>query len=195
MRNILKTSILFLGSAVIFSSCGGGGGSNPLGSLTGGNSIKLKSLSVQKVNGADENSVINPGEEFYIRWDISASKDYGIAFFARPDSEPVTLENKNVEYFYNTNCIGNLFSCSKGVKCKYTKEEKNYETKYFIQCVSYSNIPGYEGWPEYPNYGKKLINPYNTNYIVADAYIWIYESDGDMYRKHSTKSIPITFSP
>ncbi len=201
MTKVLATALLTLGSAAILTSCGGGGtdsipdGLGGSGSSSGGKDIKIKSLKLETQNGIESNPVIYPDDVFYIKWnvDYSGSSNYGIAFFATSTDSKPTIENSS-DYFAHNNCGTGVLDCSKGLKCHYFQNQSN--SGYFIECAVYSTIPGYEGWGNYQQ--PKRIDPYSVNYISADTYMYVFKLNGnsvDTSTLHSTKSIPVTFSP
>ncbi len=201
MRNKALKAVTILGSAVLIASCGGGGGSDfGTDSSAVGNgssssssySVNLKSLSIQE---SVPDNVIQPGETFYIKWnvDFSGASLYRIDFFALSDNNVPDSTDSPSSQFAGVNCIGSLVDCSKGLKCSYTKEIDDYgNTKYYLNCSSYSSIPNYEGWST-PQ--KKEIDPYSVNYLGADAMIYEYKLNGyavDVVEHHSKKSISFT---
>lgn len=203
MKNKTLKAILTLTSSALIASCGGGGGSDFGSTATGGlsnsnysnsnYSVNLKSLSISE---SVPDNIIQPGETFYIKWDVSYSGAdfYRIDFFGLADNNVPDSTTSPTSQFAGINCMNGITDCSKGLKCTYTKATDSYgNTKYYLSCSYYSLMTGYQGWKTLK---KKEINPYTVNYLGADAMIYEYKLNGyavNVVEHHSKKAVSINF--
>ncbi len=175
MRNVLASLVV---GGILLTSCGGGGGT--LGS-SGSGYVKIKKLEVENMYGEKNTPVINPGEEFYIKWDVDyeSLSGYHIRFFAASNS------NEKDSQFASTNCDFALINCSSGLKCIYYQ---NSSGNYMVNCT----FPD----EDYKDYFARPIDPYSVNYITAEALVFVQDDTGfTIDEKTDIKSVPVIFNP
>ena len=197
MKKSVVLSAIFLSAGITLYSCGGGGGGDN-GSLFGSDYVKLKSLTVENERGETNNPVINPGEKFYIKWkaDHPETSIYHITFFALPTSyvpDKDEFSQYNRYKIAEDNCGFNSFlDCSKGIMCEYIKSVYDSQISYRIQCYTYNEL--FEGKWEPLNYYRP-IDPYNINYIGANATVVSVDGNLEFSTVESKKAVPVIFNP